>query len=448
MKLHKYQEDAVKFAVYKGATYMMLDMGMGKTAIALKSIEKVNMPAVVFAPLMPALTTWPAEIRKWVPQLSYKVLHGPNKNDRVRMETMITIIPYSSLKWFYKQCVAGKFRLRKYFMVWDESSMLKNYSTKRYEMMLGLQRMFSDYRMHLSGTPATNGLHNLWAQYYLLDGGKRLEKKYTTFRNLYFNYWPPPQFRTEVKPEMKPILFNQIKDITYRLKASDYLNMPPIIYNHIPLVLPYSVMKLYHKTSNDMVWKGRVLAKATLSNKLRQIVQGAVYDPVPKKEIASKFEVLHNIKSNALRDLVDVANGKPVLCAINYKFEYDMLCSVFMKKLPLVAGGVNKLTSLSLVKKWNEGRLPLLLAHPASIGQGVNLQSGGHTIVWYGPTFNLDHYLQFNARLWRQGQQHGVVVHHLMAERTIDSRVFRALCAKDATQQSLLNAVYRSDVGP
>jgi SNF2 family DNA or RNA helicase len=447
MKLHKYQQDAVDFAVYKGATYMMLDMGMGKTAIAIKAIERVGMPAVVFAPLMPALTTWPTEISKWS-QLGYKVLHGKNKGVGLHFNRGITIIPYSSLAWFYKQCVAGKFPLRKYFMVFDESSMLKAYNTKRYKMMLGLRRMFSDYRMHLSGTPATNGLHNLWAQYFLLDGGKRLETNYTTFRKLYFNYWPPPQFRTEIKPEMKPILFNQIKDITYRLKASDYLDMPPIVYNHIPLVLPHSVMQLYHKTGNEMMWKEQVLTKASLSNKLRQIVQGAVYDPVPKGQVANKFKLLHSVKSNALRDLVDVANGKSVLCAINYRFEYDMLCTVFKKKLPLVAGGVSKKTSLSLIKKWNEGRLPLLLAHPASIGHGVNLQSGGNTIVWYGPTFNLDHYLQFNARLWRQGQSKGVVVHHLMAERTIDNRVFKALCAKDATQQSLLNAVYRSDVGP
>lgn len=444
LKPHNYQNRAIDFAVYKGSSYQMIDMGMGKTMIALKAIQQVNIPAFVFAPLWPALTTWPDEIQKWTPNLNYTILHGNNKNTKIRLNRNIYILNYDGLKWFYNQCVKGNFKLRKFFMVFDESTYFKDHSTKRFKMMQGLSRMYSPWRMNLSGTPAANGLHQLWSQYYVLDNGQRLKKHYTPFRDEYFHYFPKPHFKTVIKQEKKHDLYRAISDITFRLKASDYLNLPPLMFNDIRISLPPNIRKLYEKVKKEKVIElgdqPVVLNEAMLTNKLRQITQGGLYT----KRSSAEYKLLHNTKCAALKDLVDYSSGQPVLAAVNFRFEYDMICKYFKKQIPIVAGITSSRQAHLYIKQWNHGRLPLLLVHPGSVGHGMNIQSGGHIIVWYGVTFHLDHYQQLNARLHRQGQKNAVIVHNLSMVNTIDERIFNVLKQKDATQTDLLNAMRHS----
>ncbi len=436
MKLHDYQKRAIDFCLTNKIAYLAIDLGMGKTAIALKVIETLKIKALVIAPVRVCYTSWPEEIKKWTPQLRYRILHGPTKTLIGADRYDILLINYEGLKWLSKQ--KGKFTRR--LVIFDEASMVKAHDTLRFELLKKMQPFFTDYRLALSATPSPNGLHELWAQYYLLDRGKRLGKNITAFRNKYctsFSYPDMPITVYKVDPRFEKEVYEAIAPITFRLAAEDYLKLPEITYNEIKLEMPTSLYKKYKELETEFFIEletANVVAfsATSLSMKLRQFIQGFLY--IDDK---GNFEKINQVKLNTLKELMDTAAGNPILCAIQFKAELAMIKELY-PNTPVIAGGTPTKDSIKYINKWNEGKIPLLLCHPASLGHGVNLQTGGHIVLWYGLPWSLEHYLQLNGRLFRQGQQKHVIVHHLIMNKTIDLAVIKALKNKAASMTALL----------
>ena len=442
MNLYPYQKDAVDFALVHRRTYMMLDLGLGKTAVALKTIEAVRQPALVLCPVKVGINTWVDEIANWTPQLKYVIFHGPHKDKLLNKKADIYILPYSSLKWFYTRCCQHRFKLRKFTTIFDESTFIKSWSTDRWKKYVRrMLPIFGQYRMCLSATPVPNGLVDLWTQYYVLDQGKTFGHYPTTYRDRYFTYTGAPRYQTYIKPGSEREIYKLIKPITKRLDRNDYLKLPPITYNKVMLTVPPALVKVYRKLKKDSTLEfedfttATALNKAGLSSKLRQFAQGALYLDT------GGFKKLHMIKAHALKEMVEGLNGKPVLVPIQFRFDYDMICNAFGKELPIIRGGISEVKARRLIVAWNKGKIPVLLCHPQSIGHGLNLQRGGHNIIWYALPWALDHFTQLNGRLDRTGQVHGVVVSVMCLEVGIDTRVFAVLRQKNATQRDLLNAI-------
>jgi len=439
--LHSYQEEAIDFCWKKIRPYSAIDIGLGKTVIALKTIEPSEVKTLVVAPLRVAQLTWPTEIEKWT-NLSYTVLHGKDKNRKLRQKKDIYIINYEGLKWLIGELTKGKVPYMN--LILDETSMVKSWKSVRFKILLTMLPMFRYYRLALSATPAPNGLQELWSQYYLLDEGKTLGKKVTPYLRKYFSY-NQDLHRYFVSKGSREAIYKRIRPITYRLRASDYIKMPPLIYNRIPIRMPRAIRNQYHKLERDFedsAEENGVTAfnAASLSSKLRQFVQGALYTEKPA------FKVIHRLKIKTLRELMDSANGQPILCAIQFRFEYELLKEEFGSHVPIIYGGTTKRNSKRYLEKWTRGELPLLLAHPGSLSHGLNLQAGGRIVAWLGLPWSLDQFHQFNGRLHRQGQKHGVIVNAIMFEDSIDEVVWGVLKQKDASMQDLLNALQRSRV--
>lgn len=434
----------------------MVDRGLGKTAMALKAISATGMPAFVFAPKNVALITWPEEIKKWTPHLSYTVLHGKHKASRVHLNRKIYILNWDTgnIKWFYNQCRAGNFRLRKLFMVFDEMSMIKTQNTVRFDMIMALYRMFSKYKVALSGTPSPNGLHELWPQFKILDQGKRLGTAYYKFRDEHFYYSGPPTFRTTIKSEEEEKkIYDRIEDVTYRLSDADYGVLPPISYNAIRVSMSPKLQEQYDRLDNELKFEldGKEIAfdiaddnlTASMS-KLRQFIQGGIYTAEKEKGQKERpYTKIHQLKLEAIKELM-AAENKPMLVPINFRFELDMFNKFFNRKVPYIAGGTKDQAMMNYVRLWNQGKLPLLLCHPASISHGMNLQYGSNLVVWFCMTWSLERYLQLNSRLHRPGQKSSrVVIHHIIMMNTLDEIVLKVLGSKDATQNRLLDEFRR-----
>ena len=463
MKLHKYQEKAISFCLHHKSVFLAMDLGLGKTAVALEVIKRTQQPAIVFAPLRVIYNTWPDEIKNWAPELTFDVLHGPYKNQTLKnSQADILLINYDGLKWFAKEILKSNKRVtvktrklvgggtrrkvgwQKRILVLDESSMVKSPSTLRFKTLKKLSPLWNDYKLCLSATPSPNGYHELWSQYYLLDKGKRLFETFYQFRGAYFNYTGPPIYKTTIRKGSYERIRDAIKPITFRLDAKDYLDMPDIVYNDIPLAMSKTLMDKYKELEDNFFLEftgseATAFNAAALSMKLRQFIQGAVYTDAKN----GQFYPLHKVKIEALKDLLETAAGQPILCPIQFKFERRMI-NEFIGIYPCIAGGTTVTEATAYIKAWNKGDLPLLLCHPASLGHGVNLQAGGHILLWFGLTWSLEHYKQLNGRLIRQGQEaSSVVVNHLIMKNTIDERVVKVLKEKDATQARLLDALKR-----
>lgn len=449
--MHDYQTRAVKFTLDRPASYMAIDMGLGKTRIALEWIRQLPGPTIVFAPVRVCMTSWPDEIKKWGYDFEYAILHGTEKGKILKNIARFKLIlcPYSSLKWLFSALTSPSSKGLKWTnlnVVFDESTFIKSHSTKRFEMLKKLKPLFTERRLALSATPAPNTLMDLWAQYYMLDGGECLGRNISGFRSAYCiarSYPGMPVTLYEVMESRVDDIYRAVAPITFRLEAGDYLAMPEVIYNYIPVQLPPAVMKQYKVMEKDMLLKldeetvVSTTHAATLSMKLRQIIQGGLYTYDEMTNKRTGHHVLHDVKVQALKELVEESDGKPILCALQFHFELQMLREVF-PKAPAIVGGCNMTESIRLVEEWNKGNIPLLFCHPQSLAHGVNLQEGGHLIVWYGLTWSLEQYMQLIGRLDRQGQKHPVIVHHLLASGTVDEAVKKALDAKETSQKNLL----------
>lgn len=446
LKLHEYQKRAIDFCLKNRTVYLAMDLGLGKTAVALKVIELTKQPAIVFAPLRVIYNVWPDEIKNWTPQLTYDIIHGPDKYYTLKKSKAdILLINYDGIKWFSKVIKDKDIKWKKRNLILDESSMIKSPSTQRFKSLKKMFPLWGNYRLCLSATPAPNGLHELWTQYFMLDKGERLGVNYFQYRSRYFSYTGPPIYKTLLWPGMDKVIHKTIKPITYRLDANDHLNMPETIFNPIKLTLPKELRDQYEQLEKEFYLEfsesqATAFSAAALSMKLRQFIQGAVY--TDQKD--GSFYPLHDVKIDALKELLETANGQPILCPIQFKFERKMINEFLGKSVPCIAGGTSPIDSKRYIQAWNKGDIPLLLCHPASLGHGVNLQAGGHILLWYGLTWSLEHYLQLNGRLIRQGQKaKGVILHHLIMKNTIDENVASVLKRKDATQSMLLNALKR-----
>jgi len=318
-------------------------------------------------------------------------------------------------------------------VVIDELSSFKDNGSKRFKALRkvrpGVGRMVG-----LTGTPSANGLMDLWAEIGILDMGQRLGRYISHFRN---NYFVPDKrsqqmvFSYKPRPGAEEAIYRLISDITISMKNTDYLKLPELVMNEIPVRLSKKEMDCYQVMKRELVVSLKdaeidAANAAALSSKLLQMANGAVYDE--DKGVAH----IHDRKLDALEDIIDAANGKPVLVA--YWFKHDL--ERILKRFP-----TEKLDSSDSIQRWNDGEIPLAVIHPASAGHGLNLQAGGSTLVWFGLTWSLELYQQTNARLWRQGQTDTVVIHHIITKGTIDEDVMHALERKDKTQTALIEAV-------
>lgn len=394
---------------------------------------------LVIAPLRVAEDTWTTEVEKWdhLNHLRVSKILG-SKRDRLKAlsaEADIYVINRENVEWLVKECFSNwPFNM----VVIDELSSFKSSKAIRFRALKKVRPYFKRI-VGLTGTPAPNSLIDLYPQIYLLDGGKRLGKTVSSYREAYFKPGRKNGYVVYdwiLKDGADSIIHEKISDICISMKAKDYLELPERIDNVIRVRLPVEAEKKYKILERDLILKlkdSNVVANsaAVLTNKLLQMTNGAVYDE------NGQIEIIHDEKLNALLDVIEAANGKPVLVFYSYKHDYSRIMD-FLTKNKIIAKGLEDSKDIS---DWNKGNIPVLLVHPASAGHGLNLQAGGHIIVWFGLTWSLELYQQANARLHRQGQKETVIIHHIVASGTVDEDVMRALSNKEINQNMLLEAV-------
>lgn len=441
---HAYQKYAIDYIKTHPVTALFLDMGLGKTVTTLTAIRDLMYDTfevrrvLVVAPLRVARDTWPEEIQKWdhLKDLTCSVVVGnvAERRRALQQEADIYIVNRENLAWLYQNS-----RLDFDMVVLDELSSFKNHTSQRFKAMKamrpGVKRIVG-----LAGTPSGNGLMDLWAEFRLLDMGERLGKYISQYRNLYFT---PDKRNGMVVYSYKPLtgaeeaIYHQIADITVSMKATDYLKMPELVSVAKEVTLSEKERKRYDELKKSLVLElpgGEVTAAnaASLTMKLSQMANGAIY--TDDKNVAS----IHDRKLDALEDLVESANGRPVLVAYWFRHDRDRI----RKRME-----ARELKEPQDFADWNAGKIPVALIHPASAGHGLNLQQGGSILIWFGLTWSLELYQQTNARLWRQGQQsRTVIIQHIVAKGTIDERILKVLEHKDGTQAALIDAV-KADLG-
>ncbi len=437
---HEYQKYATDFIIEKPISAIFLDMGLGKTVISLTAVFDLMLDyfevskVLVIAPLRVARSTWSSEINKWehLKLLSYSVVVG-SKKERVAAlneKSHIYIINRENVDWLVNK---SGYKFDFDMVVIDELSSFKSYQSKRFKSMIKVRPLIKRI-VGLTGTPSSNGLMDLWAQFRILDFGERLERFITHFRNKYF--LPDKRngmqiFSYKPRDGAKEEIYEKISDITISMTSSDYLDLPECLYNEVKVELDEKEKLTYKKFKDEMVadFEGKeidAVNAAALSNKLLQMASGSIYDE------EKNFYEIHNKKLDALEDLIEGANGNPVLIAYWYKSDKIRISNRFK---------VREIKTDKDIADWNDGKIPIALIHPASAGHGLNLQEGGSTFIWFSLTWSLELYQQANKRLYRQGQKSTVIIHHIVASGTIDERVIKALSRKDKTQVDLISAV-------
>lgn len=442
---HDYQKYAIDFIKNHNVSALLLDMGLGKTVTTLTAINDLMYDSfeissvLIIGPLRVARDTWPQEISKWehLKNLTCSVAVGTEEERIAALKSNadIYIINRENVNWLVESKIRDRFDM----IVIDELSSFKNFQTKRFKAMMKL-RPKAKRIVGLTGTPASNGLMDLYAEFRLLDMGERLGRFIGQFRTMYFQ---PDKQNGYVVYSYKPLpgaeeaIYEKISDITVSMKACDHLQMPELVSTEYTVQMSDEEQKQYKELKKELILQLpdteiTAVNAASLSNKLSQMANGAIYDD--DENIVS----IHDRKLDALEDIIESANGKPVLIA--YWFKHDLKrITERLKKLKLIFQEIK--TSAS-IEKWNSGKLPVALIHPASAGHGLNLQSGGNQLVWFGLTWSLELYQQTNARLWRQGQtSETVVIQHIITKGTVDERIMKALEDKNETQTALMEAV-------
>lgn len=438
--LHPYQEFAKEFMISNPLSALFLEMGLGKTITTLTAIDELLYDCfeirkvLIIAPLRVANSTWPSEIKKWehLKLLRYSIVTG-NEAERIQAlatEAEIYIINRENVDWLVnKSGVAINFDM----LVIDELSSFKSYTSKRFKSLLKIRPYFKRV-VGLTGTPSSNGLMDLWAEFRILDFGKRLGRYITHYRNKYFvpdkrNGMIIYSYKPQEDAEQQ--IYEAINDITISMKSCDHLKLPELIMNEIEVVLEDKEAERYEDFKKEMVMTiGEedidAVNAASLSNKLLQLANGSIYDE------DKNYHIVHDKKMEALEQLIEEANGKPVLIGYWFKADKERIEQRFK---------VREIQSAGDIEDWNKGEILVGLIHPASAGHGLNLQQGGCTLIWFGLTWSLELYQQTNARLYRQGQNQTVVIHHIITKNTIDEDVMKALKRKERTQEALMSAV-------
>ena len=436
--LHAYQEHSVDFLVRCDRSFLFLGLGLGKTSTVLTAISDMMdsfdiSRVLVVAPLRVAAKTWPDEIAKWAhtKHLTYSVLVGnPKQRAKAAKEnTQIHVVNVENLSWLFVDHFL--FKTPYDMVVLDESSMFKNRETQRFKVARKLMKTVPRAVL-MSATPAPNGYRDLWAQAYLLDGGNRLGPTLSGYTERYFKQLDRDGYKYALKKGAAECIQHALRDITLTLRAEDYLTMPDRFDRTVEVDLGDAV-EAYENFEKDLVMDMGASASieatsaAALVTKLMQFSNGQVYDT------ERKVHVMHDAKMDALKEIIAEAQ-EPVLVAYTFQSDRDRILAEIPQAVLLGK-------DMSLIDKWNRGEVPVLVTHPASAGHGLNLQHGGRHLVWFGPTFSLELYLQMNARLYRQGQTKPVVIHHIVAKGTIDEDIMKVLSSKNATQEGLLIAL-------
>ena len=437
-KPYDYQTFATNFVLEHPACGLILDMGLGKSVITLTALWSLLLDSfdvgkvLVVAPKRVAENTWPTELKKWehLDGLTWSLVLGSEKDRRAALQrrAKIYIINRENVTW-----LVDNYRWDFDTLVIDELSSFKSSKAQRFRALKRVRPRISRV-IGLTGTPQPNGLLDLWPQMYLLDMGQRLGRFVGGYRERFFL---PDKRNREVIYSYKPKegaeekIYELISDICISMKAADYLDMPELVASRVEVQMNAKEQKLYEGFERDMVLHLKdgdldAVNAAALSGKLVQMANGAVYGE------NRKVHHIHDRKLDALEDIIEAANGKPLLVAYWYKHDLERIRQRFE---------VRTIDTPRDIADWNAGKIPVALIHPASAGHGLNLQAGGSTLVWFGLTWSLELYQQLNARLWRQGQKHTVVIQHIVAAGTHDEDIMNALEKKDMSQTALIAAV-------
>ena len=438
--LHGYQEYSVNFIIEHPVAAVLLDCGLGKTVTSLTAINDLMFDyfdihrVLVICPLRVG-NVWANEIQHWehLHLLQYSVAVGSESErlSALKVQADIYIINRENVQWLIeKSGIPFDFDM----LVVDELSSFKNYQSKRFKALMKARPKVKRV-VGLTGTPSSNGLMDLFAEFKLLDMGARLGRFIGQYRNAYFS---PDKRNGQIIYNYKPLpdaeqqIYDKISDITISMKSTDHLKMPELISTQYEVELSNSEKQKYEELKKDLILQlpdGEITAAnaASLTGKLSQMANGAVYS-----DDESILEI-HQRKLYALEDIIESANSKPVLVAYWFRHDLERIRKFF---------AVREIKTAKDIADWNSGRIPVALIHPASAGHGLNLQAGGNHLVWFGLTWSLELYQQTNARLWRQGQQaETVVIQHIIVSGTIDERIRKALSEKDSTQTALIQAV-------
>nr|DAE76807.1 MAG TPA: Chromatin remodeling complex ATPase [Bacteriophage sp.] len=439
-KPHSYQEYAIRYIETHPISALLIDMGLGKTSITLTAIRNLLFDSfevckvLVIAPLRVAKNTWTDEIKKWehLSTLTYSLIIG-NENERLSAlneQTDIYIINRENVDWLVNK---SGYKFDFDMVVIDELSSFKNHQSKRFKSLMKVRPLVKRI-VGLTGTPSSNGLMDLFAEFKILDMGKRLGYFIGQYRNTYFK---PDKMNGPIVYSYKPLpnaenaIYEKISDITVSMKANEYLKMPELLTSNYVVELSNSEKNQYDEMKKSLVLEitdGEITASnaASLSNKLCQLSNGAIYDD------EQNIVEIHDRKLEALEDIIESMNGKPLLITYWYRHDLERIKSRF---------SVREIKTSEDIFDWNDGKIPVALLHPASAGHGLNLQNGGSTLVWFGLTWSLELYQQTNARLYRQGQKNTVVIQHIITKGTIDEQILKALQKKNKTQADLIDAV-------
>ena len=444
---HEYQRYAMEYIKSHPIAAVFLSMGLGKTSITLTAIsdllfeEFAIRKVLIVAPLRVAKTTWGEEIEKWdhLKKLTRSVAVGTEteRREALRRKADIYIINRENIPWLVeKSGIPFDFDM----LVIDELSSFKSWRSKRFSALMKVRPLVKRI-VGLTGTPSSNGLMDLFAEFKVLDMGERLGRFIGQYRNEYF--LPDKRngmmiYSYKPREDAEERIYSKISDITISMKADGYLKMPELVSTEVAVSLSEKERKLYDKLKKELVLElsdSEVTAAnaAALTGKLVQMANGAVYS-----DDASVMEI-HQRKLDALEDIIEAANGNPVLVAYWYKHDLERIRKRFPDAEPI--------STEDSIRRWNRGEILVGLIHPAAAGHGLNLQAGGNHLVWFGLTWSLELYQQTNARLYRQGQQAGtVVLQHIVTKGTIDGEILKALERKDTSQEALIEAV-KAEVG-
>ena len=439
---HNYQTRATNFVESHKEAALFLDMGLGKTVSTLTALKNLIdwcevRRVLVVAPKSVAQNTWSGECAKWdhLSDLRVSIIMGTEKKrmQALKVDADIYVINRDNLKWLVDMLFSYNIPWPFDTVVLDESTSFKNHKSGRFKALKSVRGKIERI-IELTGTPAPNGLEDLWAQIYLLDGGERLGYYISQYRDRYFR---PGRGNGTVVYEWLPCagakekIAEQIADISLSMKSEDYLEMPKVSYIYQQCPLEPREMEAYRQFEEDFVMSSdtesiTAQTAAALANKLIQFTGGTVYDDDKKAHTVSSTKI------DTLKDMVEAAES-PVLVYYGYTSERDRIMEELKAYKPVYFNGQPE-----VLTDWNAGNIKVMIAHPASVAYGLNMQDGGHIIIWYTTTWNLELYEQANARLYRQGQTHPVLIYHLVAPDTIDGRITRVLEKKDKTQDSLL----------
>jgi SNF2 family DNA or RNA helicase len=443
---HDYQKDAIAWVASKDVSGLFLPPGLGKTSSVLEAFRRLRGEGkvdkmLVVAPIRVCHIVWPDEIKKWINfnNFTCAVMHGPQKDTEIKRDVDIYCVNPDGLKWLLSKMARKEFKVgERWMLVVDESSNFKNSRSQRFKLMKSISNRFTR-KVILTGTPAPNGLQNVWSQVYLLDNGARLGKYVTQFFNTYFYPVGYMGYEQRLREGADEEIYGVLNDLILH-KSRNELNMPELLKNVIKVELPASARKVYNDMKSNLMAEvdaGLAIASnsAVMAGKLKQIANGALYgeDRV--------VMTIHEAKIDAVKEIYNSLDGRPLLVFYEYHHDINRLKEVF-PNAPVLGGGVTQAEANKAVKMWNAKQLPIMFLHPASAGHGLNLQASGcEDVCFFSITWDQELHEQAIGRVWRQGIEQPVTAHYIVGNKTIDERILNVLDGKEKLQNALLSAL-------